>query len=62
MSLSSVIGMVGCWLAGLWVPAVTHYYLSSLRVLLPTVWLGRVVHHRLHGDIFLKYVYARLAL
>jgi uncharacterized membrane protein YfcA len=58
---ASVIGMLGYWLAGLWVPAVTHYYLLCLPVLLPAVWLGRVVNHRLHGDAFLKYVYVGLA-
>jgi uncharacterized membrane protein YfcA len=59
---ASMIGMGGYWLAGLWVAAVTHYYLLSLPVLLPAVWLGRVVNHRLHGDVFLKYVYAGLAV
>lgn len=59
---ASVFGMGGYWLAGLWVPAVTHYYLLSLPVLLPTVWLGRVVNHRLHEDVFLKYVYGGLAV
>jgi hypothetical protein len=58
---ASVIGMGGYWLAGLWVPAVTHYYLLCLPVLLPSVWLGRVVNHRLRGDAFLKYVYVGLA-
>jgi len=58
---ASVIGMVGYWVTGLWVPAVTHYYLVCLPVLLPAVWLGRVVNHRLHGDAFLKYVYVGLA-
>ena len=58
---ASVIGMVGYWVAGLWVAAVTHYYLVCLPVLLPAVWLGRVVNHRLHGDTFLKYVYVGLA-
>jgi uncharacterized protein len=58
---ASVIGMVGYWLAGLWVAAVTHYYLVCLPVLLPAVWLGRVVNHRLHGDAFLRYVYVGLA-
>jgi hypothetical protein len=58
---ASVIGMGGYWMAGLWVPAVTHYYLLCLPVLLPAVWLGRVVNHRLHGDAFLKYVYVGLA-
>jgi len=57
---ASLIGMVGYWLAGLWVPAVTHYYLVCLPVLLPGVWLGRVVNHRLHGDAFLRYVYVGL--
>jgi uncharacterized membrane protein YfcA len=58
---ASVIGTFGYWLAGLWVPAVTHYYLLCLPVLLPAVLLGRVVNHRLHGDAFLKYVYVGLA-
>ena len=58
---ASIAGMAGYWLTGLWMPAVTHYYLLSLPVLLPAVWLGRVVNHRLHGDVFLKYVYVGLA-
>jgi uncharacterized membrane protein YfcA len=58
---ASVIGMVGYWVSGLWVAAVTHYYLVCLPVLLPAVWLGRAVNHRLHGDTFLKYVYVGLA-
>jgi hypothetical protein len=58
---ASVIGMGGYCLAGLWVAAVTHYYLLCLPVLLPAVWLGRMVNHRLHGEAFLKYVYVGLA-
>jgi len=58
---ASIIGMAGYWLAGLWVPAVTHYYLLSLPVLLPAIWLGRVVNHRMRGDTFLRYVYVGLA-
>ena len=58
---ASVIGMVGYWLAGLWVAAVTHYYLVCLPVLLPAVWLGRMVNHRLDDGAFLKYVYVGLA-
>jgi len=58
---ASLIGMSGYWLAGLWVPAVTHYYLLSLPVLLPAIWLGRVVNHRLHGEAFLRYIYVGLA-
>lgn len=58
---SSIIGMAGYWLAGLWVPAVTHYYLVSLPVAIPAIFLGRMINHRLHGDAFLKFVYLGLA-
>jgi len=58
---ASIIGMGGYWLAGLWVPAVTHYYLWSLPVMLPAIGLGRVVNHRMHGETFLRYVYVGLA-
>lgn len=58
---ASIIGMGGYWLAGLWGPAVTHYFLLCLPVLLPAIWLGRIVNHRMHGDTFLKYIYAGLA-
>lgn len=58
---ASVIGMCGYWLEGLWVPAVNHYFLLSLPVLLPAIWLGRVVNHRMYGDSFPRYVYIGLA-
>jgi uncharacterized protein len=58
---ASIIGMGGYWLAGLWVPTVTHYCLVSLPATLLAVFLGRVINHRLRGDAFLKYVYLGLA-
>jgi uncharacterized membrane protein YfcA len=58
---ASIIGMTGYWLSGLWVPAVTHYYLLSLPVTLLGIFLGRVINHRLHGEAFLKYIYLGLA-
>jgi uncharacterized protein len=57
---ASAIGMAGYWMAGLWVPAVTHYYLLALPVTLPAILLGRVINHRLHGAAFMKYVYVGL--
>ncbi|MBS1800178.1 MAG: sulfite exporter TauE/SafE family protein [Acidobacteria bacterium] len=57
---ASIVGMAGYWVAGLWVPAVTRYYLLCLPVLLPAIWLGRLVNHRMHGDSFLRYVYLGL--
>ncbi len=59
---ASLIGMAGYWLAGLWVPAVTHYYLLSLPLTLAAVMLGRVINRRLHGDAFLKYVHVGLVV
>jgi uncharacterized protein len=58
---ASVLGMAGYWWKGLWVPAVTHYYLVSLPAMVPALLLGKVVNHRLRGQAFLKYVYAGLA-
>jgi hypothetical protein len=58
---ASVVGMIGFWLAGLWTPAVTHYYLISLPVTLLGVFLGRIINHRLHGDSFLRYLHVGLA-
>jgi len=57
---ASIIGMAGYWLAGLWTPVVTHYYLLSLPVTLLGAFLGRVINHRLHGEAFLKYLYLGL--
>ena len=59
---ASIIGMGGYWLAGLWTPTVTHYYLLSLPVTLLGVFLGRVINRRLRGEIFLKYLYFGLAI
>lgn len=59
---ASLIGMGGYWLAGLWVTAVTRYYLFSLPLIIPAILLGRAVNHRLRGDAFLKFVHAGLIL
>lgn len=59
---ASVFAMVGYWMSGLWVPAVTHYFLISLPAAIPAIFAGRAVNKRLHGDTFLKYVYAGLLL
>ena len=58
---ASIVGMAGYWLAGLWTPLVTRYYLLSLPAMLPAVWLGRVLNHRMRSDAFLIYVYIGLA-
>ena len=58
---ASLLAMAGYWMSGLWVPAVTRDYLLALPVMLPAVFLGRFINHRLHGDAFLKFVYMGLA-
>jgi uncharacterized membrane protein YfcA len=50
---ASLVGMLGYWLAGLWVPAVTRYYLVSLPAILGATILGRAVNGRFRVDVFL---------
>jgi uncharacterized membrane protein YfcA len=59
---ASMLSMAGYWVAGLWVPAVTRYYLLSLPVVVPTVLLGRAINGRMRGDAFLRYVYVGLVV
>ncbi len=59
---ASIIGMGGYWLAGLWVPTVTRYYLMSLPLTLAAILLGRTINRRLHGEAFLRYVHVGLVV
>jgi uncharacterized membrane protein YfcA len=59
---ASLVGMAGYWVAGLWVPAVTRYYLLSLPVAGVSIVLGRMVNRRLAGRSFLQYVHLALIL
>jgi uncharacterized membrane protein YfcA len=59
---ASLLGMSSFWLAGLWVPAVTRYYLWSLPPALVATFLGRALNRRLRGPSFLRYVHAGLLL
>ena len=57
---ASLVGMGGYWVAGLWTPTVTRYYLLSLPVVLAATLLGRAINRRMSGRAFLLYVYAGL--
>jgi uncharacterized membrane protein YfcA len=59
---ASLVGMAGYWLAGLWVPAVTRYYLLSLPLALAATFLGRLVNRRMKGQRFILYVHIGLVL
>jgi hypothetical protein len=58
---ASAAAMAGYWYAGLWVPAVTRYYLLTVGAALPAIFLGRAINRRLRGDVFLRLVYGGLA-
>jgi uncharacterized protein len=57
---ASLLGMCGYWLAGLWVPAVTRFYLWSLPTALAAIFLGRVLNLRMRGRAFLRYIHVGL--
>jgi len=57
---ASAIGMLGYWIEGLWVPAVTRYYLWSLPASLVAIVLGREINRRLQGRSFIRFVHVGL--
>jgi uncharacterized membrane protein YfcA len=59
---ASTLVMAGYAATGLWVPAVTRYYLLSLPLLIVAILLGRFVNHRMSGRAFLVCVHVGLIL
>lgn len=59
---ASILGMCGYWFAGLWVPAVTRFYLWSLPLSLAAIFLGREINRRLRDRSFLRLVHLGLLL
>ena len=57
---ASFIGMIGHWLAGLWTREVTRYYVLSLVVVVPAIFLGRALNRRMHNHAFLKFIHVGL--
>ena len=57
---ASLAGMIGYWLADLWVWEVTKYFLYSLPVVLAAIFLGRWLNQRLKSRRFLLYVHLGL--
>jgi uncharacterized membrane protein YfcA len=57
---ASVIGLAGYWVAGLWTPVVTRYYLLSLPTALLAIGLGRAINRRLDASRFLVYIHSGL--
>lgn len=58
----SLIGLLGYFWKGLLTHQIGVYFLLSLPVVSPAIFLGRYLNHRLKDDSFFKYVYAGLLL
>ncbi len=59
---ASLMSMTGYWLAGLWKPIVTHYYLISLPVVIVAIFAGRAFSGRMDQLTFLRYIHIGLIL
>jgi hypothetical protein len=57
---ASLVGLIGYAALGLWVSAVTRYFLLSLPAALVAIFIGRALNHRLRGDGFFRFVYLGL--
>lgn len=57
---ASLVSLLGYWLAGLWVPDVTRYFLLCLPPAVAAIVLGRVLHRRIQAGSFLLYVHVGL--
>lgn len=58
----SILGMIGYAFQGLWTSEVTHYFLVSLPVIVPTVFLGRFFNGKLKDGNFLNLVFVGLII
>lgn len=54
---ASFIGFLGYYAKGLVTSQVNHYFLWALTTVIPAVFLGRFLNHKLHKKSFFNYVY-----
>jgi uncharacterized membrane protein YfcA len=54
---ASAAGMLGFWIAGLWVPEVTRYFAMSIVAAVLAVFLGRTINRRLQPETFIRLVH-----
>jgi uncharacterized membrane protein YfcA len=59
---ASIAGMAGYFLAGLWTPAVNHFYLASLPVVVVASLGGSWIGRRLQPGRFTLYVHGALVV
>jgi uncharacterized membrane protein YfcA len=58
----SLAALAGYWYEGLWSAPVGHYFLISLPVLVPVIFLGRMLNRRIKSAAFFHYVWAGLVI
>lgn len=58
----SFLTMIGYGYQGLLTAEVGHYYLISLPAVIPAIFLGRLLNHKLAKRAFLRYIFWGLAL
>ena len=57
---ASTVGMAGYWLAGLWTPPVTRYYLLSLPAVAVAIVAGRMLNQRMEPHRFFRVIHIGL--
>ena len=57
---ASLAGLCGYWIAGLWTPEVSRFYLLSLPLVVIATFLGRGINARISAHRFLRYVHGGL--
>jgi uncharacterized membrane protein YfcA len=57
---TSLLGLIGYIVVGLWSPEITTYLLYSLPGVVLAILIGRAVNHRLRGDHFFRFLYVGL--
>lgn len=59
---ASILGMMGYLWKGLWNHQLAYFYLLTLPVTIPAIWLGRIANHRLPLESFRTFVYVGLVV
>jgi uncharacterized membrane protein YfcA len=57
---ASFIGLAGYWFHGLLNSTVWYYFFISIPVIIPAIFLGRFLNHRLKAGTFFNYIYIGL--
>ncbi len=57
---ASLIAICGYWRTGLLTSTVTHYYLISVPVIIPTIFLGRIINLHIDRRTFYNYIFTGL--